>query len=223
MLTNTEDRKETEKQLRDEVIRELEWEPQVTSTNINVGVAGGIVTLTGYAHTYAERYAAEKAVQGVYGVAAVVNDLEVVPLNARLDTDIAHDALHAMKINVMVPDEKVKLLVADGIVTLQGIVDWDFQRKGAETCVRNVAGVKRVLNHIQLKHRVTSAEVSGKIAEALRRNAELDARRITVYASDGKVHLYGSVGSWAEREAAEGAAWSAPGVAEVIDHLSVVS
>jgi osmotically-inducible protein OsmY len=214
--------KESDKQLRDTVLRQLEWDPQVTSSDINVATADGVVTLTGFVHTYAEKYAAEKAVQGVYGVQALADDIEVKPGSVRTDPEIARDAVHAMKLNVTVPDEKIKLLVNDGFVTIEGTVDWDFQRRAAESCVHNVAGVRGVVNHLKIKPRVSVGEVSSKIEEALRRNAELDARRITVSATDGKVHLYGSVRSWFEREEAERAAWSSPGVAEVVDHISIV-
>jgi osmotically-inducible protein OsmY len=214
--------KESDNQLRDAVLRQLEWDPQVTSNDINVATADGVATLTGFVHTYAEKYAAEKAAQGVYGVKALADDIEVKPVSAHTDPEIARDAVHAMKINVTVPDEKIKTLVNEGFVTLEGTVDWDFQRRGAESCVRNVAGVRGVVNHLKVKPRVSAGEVSTKIEEALRRNAELDARRITVSATDSKVHLYGSVRSWFEREEAERAAWSSPGVAEVVDHISIV-
>jgi osmotically-inducible protein OsmY len=214
--------KESDKQLRDAVLRQLEWDPQVTSNDINVATADGVVTLTGFVHSYAEKYAAEKAAQAVYGVKALADDIEVKPGSARTDPEIARDAVHAMKINVTVPDEKIKTLVNEGFVTLEGTVDWDFQRRGAESCVRNVAGVRGVINHLKVKPRVSAGEVSTKIEEALLRLAELDARRITVSATDSKVHLYGSVRSWFEREEAERAAWSSPGVAEVIDHISIV-
>ena len=214
--------KESDKQLRDAVLRQLEWDPQVTSNDINVATADGVVTLTGFVHSYAEKYAAEKAAQAVYGVKALADDIEVKPGSARTDPEIARDAVHAMKINVTVPDEKIKTLVNEGFVTLEGTVDWDFQRRGAESCVRNVAGVRGVINHLKVKPRVSAGEVSTKIEEALLRLAGLDARRITVSATDSKVHLYGSVRSWFEREEAERAAWSSPGVAEVIDHISIV-
>jgi len=214
--------RESDKQLRDAVLRQLEWDPQVTSNDINVATGDGVVTLTGFVHSYAEKYAAEKAAQGVYGVQALADDIEVKPGSARTDPEIARDAVHAMKINVTVPGEKIKTLVNEGFVTLEGTVDWDFQRRGAESCVRNVAGVRGVVNHLKIKPRVSVGEVSSKIEEALRRSAELDARRITVSATDSKVHLYGSVRSWFEREEAERSAWSSPGVAEVIDHISIV-
>lgn len=214
--------KETDKQLRDAVLSQLEWDPQVTSKDINVATADNVVTLTGFTHSYAEKYAAEKAAQAVYGVKALANDIEVKPGSTRTDPEIARDAVHAMKINVTVPDEKIKALVNEGFVTLEGTVDWDFQRRGAESCVRNVAGVRGVVNHLKVKPRVSAGEVSTRIEEALRRNAELDSRRINVSTVDSKVYLSGSVRSWSEREEAELAAWAAPGVAEVIDHISIV-
>jgi osmotically-inducible protein OsmY len=213
---------ETDAQLRDAVLRQLDWDPQVTSNDINVAAADQIVTLMGFVRTYAEKYAAEKAAQGVYGVQGVANDIEVKPAGAHTDPEIARDVVHAMKINVMVPDAGIRAIVNDGFVTLEGTAEWDFQRRSAEACVRNVAGVRGVLNHIKVKPRVSPGLVSTRIDEALRRNADLDARRITVTVTDSKVHLYGSVRSWFEREEAERAAWAAPGVAEVIDHISIV-
>lgn len=213
--------KESDKQLRDAVLSQLEWDPQVTSTDIDVSTADSVVTLTGFVHSYAEKYAAEKATQAVYGVRAVANDIEVKPAGLRTDPEIARDVSHAMKINITVPQE-IKAIVDQGFVTLEGSAEWDFQRRSAESCVRNIAGVRGVVNHIKVKPRVSAAEVSTKIEEALRRNAELDARRITVSTKDNKVHLYGNVRSWFEREEAERAAWAAPGVAEVVDHISIV-
>lgn len=220
MQMNTQ--REGDTQLREAVLRQLEWDPQVTSKDINVATADHIVTLTGFVHTFAEKHAAEKAAQGVYGVQAVANDIEVKPANEHSDPEIARDVVHAMKINVMVPDAGIRAVVNGGFVTLEGTAEWDFQRRSAEACARNVAGVRGVINHIKVKPRVSPGVVSAKIEEALRRNAELDARRITVSATDSKVHLYGSVRSAFEREEAERAAWAAPGVAEVIDHISIV-
>ncbi len=214
--------KESDKQLRDAVQRQIEWDPKVTSDNINVAAADKVVTLTGFVHTYAEKYAAEKSAQAVYGVEAVANDIEVKPPNTHIDPDIARDIAQAMKINVFVPDDKIKAVVDDGFVTLEGAVEWDFQRRSAESCARNVAGVRGVLNHIKVTPRVSPVQVSTQIEEALRRHAEVDARRIKVSARDSTVFLNGSVRSWSEREQAERAAWAAPGVAEVIDHISVV-
>jgi osmotically-inducible protein OsmY len=213
--------KESDRQTREAVLRQLEWDPRVTSNDINVATADNIVTLTGFVHTYAEKYAAEKAAQAVYGVQAIANDIEVRPTSVRTDPEIARDVVHAMKMNLTVP-QGIKATVDAGSVALEGTVEWDFQRRSAESCARNVGGVRSVLNRIKVKPRVSAAQVSTKIEEALRRNAELDARRITVSATDSKVYLYGSVRSWFEREEAERAAWAAPGVSEVIDHISIV-
>jgi len=214
--------KESDKELREAVIRQLEWDPQVTSKDISVTVNDNVVTLTGFTHSYSEKYATEKAAKTVYGVQAVANDIEVKAAAMRTDPEIARDIVSAMKLDLTVPDERVKIGVHDGYVTLEGTVDWNFQRSGAEACARNVNGVRGVLNHIAIKPKVSAVEVTHSIEEALRRNAEVDARRITVTAHDGEVELYGRVRSWFEREEAERAAWAAPGVAEVIDHIAVV-
>ena len=214
--------KESDAQIRDDVIRQLDWDPQVMSRDINVATTDNVVALTGFVHSYADKLAAERAAQSVYGVKAVANDIEVKPASVRTDPEIARDIVHAMKINVIVPDEKIRTLVKDGFVTLEGTVDWDFQRKGAETCARHIDGVRGVANLVTVKPRVSAADVSAKIEQALRRSAEVDARRITVSATDGRVYLYGSVSSSFEREEAERAAWAAPGVSEVIDRISIV-
>ena len=214
--------KESDSQLREDVIRQLEWDPQVMSRDINVATEENVVTLTGFVHSYADKFAAQKAAQSVDGVRAVANDIEVTPSSVRTDPEIARDIVHAMKIDVVVPDDRIKILVKDGFVTLEGIVEWDFQRKGAESCARHIDGVRGMANLIKVKPRVSATDISTQIEQALRRNAEVDARRITVSATDSKVHLYGSVRSSFEREEAERAAWAAPGVVEVVDHISIV-
>jgi osmotically-inducible protein OsmY len=220
MQTHTH--KESDRLLRDAVIRQLEWDPQVVSKDISVTVTDNVVALTGFTHSYSEKYATEKAVKSVYGVQAVANDIEVKPAAMRTDPEIARDIVNAMKLDLTVPDDRIKTGVHDGYVTLEGTVDWNFQRAGAEACARNVHGVRGVLNHIAIKPKVSAIEVTHNIEEALRRSAEVDARRITVSARDGEVVLDGSVRSWFEREEAERAAWAAPGVSEVIDHIAVV-
>jgi len=214
--------KESDKLLGNAVIRQLDWDPQVVSKDISVTVNDNVVTLTGFTHSYSEKYAAEKAVKSVYGVQAVANDIDVKPATVRTDPEIARDIVGAMKLDLTVPDDRVKTGVHDGYVTLEGTVDWNFQRGGAEACARNVTGVRGVLNHIAVKPKISAVEVTHNIEEALRRSAEVDARRITVTARDGEVELFGRVRSWFEREEAERAAWAAPGVSEVIDHIAVV-
>lgn len=215
--------KEGDRQLRDAVLKQLEWDPQVTSKDIGVTAADNVVTLTGFAHHYSEKYAAEKAAKAVYGVRAVANDIEVKLGAARSDPEIARDLAQATRLDVALPVNGVKTTVQDGFVTLEGTVEWNFQRARIEAASRNVPGVRGVMNHIVITQKpVSTVEVLHKIEDALRRNAEVDARRITVSAKEGQVHLYGSVRSWIEREEAERAAWAAPGVSDVIDHISVM-
>ena len=208
--------------LRGNVAAQIRWDPRTTSSNIMVSVNNAVVTLTGFVTTYAEKHAAEKAAQSVYGVAAVANDIVVKPAGTHFDPEIASNITHAMKMDVMVPDDKIKVAVSDGLVTLHGTVEWDFQRRAAEACTRNISGVRGIINNITLKAHASPGVVSARIEDALRRNAELDARRIFVTASDGRVQLSGNVRSWAERDEAERAAWAAPGVTDVVDHIAVV-
>jgi osmotically-inducible protein OsmY len=211
----------TDKQLRDAVIGQLDWEPEITSQDISVSAKDGAVTLTGFVHNYPEKVAAERAAKSVYGVRAVANDIEVKPLT-RTDPEILRDITQTMKIDLRVPDERIKVGINDGFVTLDGTVDWNYQREAAESCARGVSGVRSVTNKIALKARVSTIEIRAKIEDALRRSAEVDARRITVSAQDNTVTLNGNVHSWFEKEEAERAAWAAPGVSRVVDHILVV-
>jgi osmotically-inducible protein OsmY len=213
----------TNHQLQLDVIDELTWEPSVEASDIGVVTKDGVVTLTGHVRTYAEKVAAEKATERVEGVHAVANEVEVrIPSNARRDdADIARAALDNLKWNVAVPDERIKLVVQDGWVRLDGEVDWQYQRTAAEHAVRPLSGVRGVSNTIHISPRVQAKDVRDAIAAALKRSAEVEAQQIRVEAKDGKVTLRGRVHSWAERNAAEYAAWAAPGVITVEDHLSV--
>ena len=213
--------KESDTQIRTMVATQIDWEPEITSRDVSIAVHDGVVTLTGFVHNYYEKLAAERAAKSVYGVKGVANDVEVRP-GVRTDPEIARDAVHALDVNVTLPKDRITVTVKDGYVTLDGNVEWNYQRSEAAACAHRVRGVRGVDNRIQVRPAVSGADVRTKIEEALRRNAELDARRISVVASDGVVNLYGNVRSWFEREEAERAAWSAPGVKAVMDHLAVM-
>lgn len=220
METRTQN--EPDNQLRTAVAMQIDWEPEVTSPDISVAAHEGVITLTGFVHHYCERLAAEKAAKSVYGVKAVANDIEVRPIASRTDPEIARDVVHAMTVDVTVPENKIKVSVNDGHIDLDGTVDWNFQRTGAAACAHRVAGVRSVTNNLTLRPSVSPAEIQTKIEGALKRSAEVDARRISVSTINGTVHLYGNVRSWPEREEAERAAWAAPGVLKVLDHIAVV-
>jgi osmotically-inducible protein OsmY len=211
-----------DRQLRDAVMRQFEWDPEIESQDISVSAADGAVTLTGFVHTYAEKFAAERVAKSVYGVRAIANDIEVKGMT-RTDPEIARDVLDVMKLDLRVPDNRITAAVRDGLLTLEGTVKWNFQREAAESCARKVNGIRGINNRIQLKPDVSVSEVKVKIEEALRRSAEVDARRIAVSADNTTITLTGNVHSWFEREEAKRAAWAAPGVTRVIDHIAIVS
>jgi osmotically-inducible protein OsmY len=214
----------TDKQTQQNVLRELDWEPQVKSTDIGVAVTDGVVTLSGFIESYDQKYHAEQAAKRVYGVRALANDLEVKPGagGQRADPDIAHAAAHALEQRITVPHERIKMTVRDGWITLEGEVNWKYQSDAAGAAVRHLTGVKGVTNLIEVKPHASAVEVQSRIEEALRRSAELDARGITVEATDSKVVLRGNVRSWFEKEEAEQAAWRAHGVAKVENRIAIV-
>jgi osmotically-inducible protein OsmY len=214
----------TDRELQQHVQNALDWEPSIESTEIGVSVDNGIVTLRGDVHSYTEKSAAERVALHVYGTKAVANDINVrlTSRYERTDTEIAQAAVSALKWNTMVPADKVHPTVGNGWITLTGTVDWQYQRNAAEQAVRNLTGVKGVSNSIMLAPHVQPADVQAKIEAAFKRSAEIDARRVNVVATDGKIILSGNVRSWAERQEAERAAWAAPGVTQVEDRIAVV-
>lgn len=213
----------TDQELSRDVIAELNWIPSLRTEEIGVAARDGVVTLSGDVSTYARKIQAERVVEHVNGVKAVAVDLNVkLPSSfVHSDTDIAHAALAAMKWDVDVPDDKIKVRVEDGRVILEGSVEWQYQRVAVERAVRYLAGVKGVTNLIALTPKVSAHDVSKKITDAFKRSAYIDSNKISVESLDGKVTLKGSVRSWAERRDAEKAAWSAPGVTQVDDRLAV--
>jgi osmotically-inducible protein OsmY len=210
-------------QLQSNVLAELKWRPSVDSAHIGVTADDGIVTLTGQVQHYTEKLAAENAAKDVFGVRGIANDIKVEPEGSlkQSDKDIAAAAIGALKWDFEVPAGKVKVVVNDGWVTLDGTVDWQFQRDAADRCVRYLRGVIGVTNEISIKPSAKWIDVKIKIEDAFRRNADLDARRISVVTSDGRVTLTGTVRTWAERDTAVSSAWAAPGVTWVEDDLVI--
>ena len=210
-------------QLRQDVLDELDFEPSINATHIGVGANAGVITLTGFVSNYGEKLAAERAVRRVKGVKAIAEEIEIrLPSDKKSsDDEIAGRAVDILKWRVGHPADRISVKVEKGIVTLTGDVDWRFQRTEAEAAVHNLTGVAGVANLIRVYSPVQAPEVREKIQKALHRSADLDATRITVQIDGGKVVLGGHVHAWYERDIAERAAWSAPGVTEVQDHILI--
>jgi osmotically-inducible protein OsmY len=213
----------TDAEIREDVILELQWDPQISDLEaIGVGVKDGAVTLTGHTSTYAEKLAAARAAERVYGVKAVANDLTVrLSGLPRDDSDIATAIAHVLENNVQIPEGRVHARVQAGWVTLEGQVEHAFQRREVERMVRNVRGVAGVTDTITVTPPASPERVEEAIEDTLKREAEVDARQIRVEVSDHTAKLYGPVHSLKEASAARAAAAAAPGVAAVESHLVV--
>jgi osmotically-inducible protein OsmY len=214
----------TDLQLQRDVLEELKFEPSIREAEIGIAAKGGVVTLTGFVDSYAERFSAERTAERVGGVKAVADEIKVKLPGSyqRSDTEIAHAAVNALRWDIQVPDDRIKAAVDDGWIDLEGEVEWQYQKWAAEGAVRNLTGVKGVTNLIRVKPtKVSTYQVGEKIKDSLRRHAERDADKITIEAKDGRVTLRGTVSSFAERQDAERAAWQAAGVTNVDDMIAV--
>ena len=213
----------TDEQIQTDVLEELKWDTRVRPNEIGVTVKDGIITLTGWVDSYLKKMAAEEAAHRVPGVKAVANDIEVrLPGFAeRTDADLAAAVLNALRWDAAIPAGKVDVTVSQGWVTLKGEVEYAFQKRDAERAVRRLSGVKGVTNLITVKPQVLPTDLKQQIERALIRNAETDARRITIEVEGSKVILRGTVRSYAEKQAAEDTAWSAPGVTEVENRIVI--
>jgi osmotically-inducible protein OsmY len=209
--------------LRQEILDELEWEPSVEAAHIGVAVDKGVATLSGHVSSYAEKLAAERAVGRVKGVTAIAENIVIRYPSAKhtADDEIAKRVVDIMNWQVSVPSDRIKVKVEKGWVTLNGEVDWHFQKADAEKSVRRLSGVMGIANLITIKPRVEAKDVKKRIESALKRNAEIEAQNIRVFVQGGKVTLDGRVDSWAERQRVENTVWSAPGVISVEDRLSI--
>jgi len=221
-MSTTTDKSDTE--IKDDVLLELKFEPSVKVTDIGVLVKDGTVTLNGFATSYGEKYDALKTAKRVSGVRAIANDIEVkFPESMkRNDGDIAAAAANNIEwLSWNLPGKTVQITVADGWITLEGQVEWWYQKDAAENTVRYISGVKGISNLITIKPKVTAAKVETAIRSSFERSALLDAKKIEVETSGSKVTLTGKVRNHAEREEAERVAWAAPGVYSVDNELTV--
>ncbi len=211
----------TDEQIQHDVLDELKWDAQVQPNEIGVSVKDGIVTLFGFVDSYLKKWSAEEAAHRVAGVKAVVNEIEVKLATERTDEDIAQAAVRALEWDAFLPPDKVKATISKGWVTLEGSVEWQYQREEAERVIRRISGVKGITNLITVRPSTSPSDLKKKIEEALVRNAQIDAGKIQVEVQGGKAILRGSVRSWAEKQEAERVAWSAPGITEVQNLITV--
>ncbi len=214
----------TDSDIELDVKAELRWTPDVDDTDIAVKVNGGEVTLAGFVASYLQKYHAEIAVRRVKGVAAVANDIQVKPVAAGLtDPELARAAIAALKTDLPLSWEQIKIGVKEGRISLTGTVEWHYQRERAQSAMRRLDGIVSVRNSIEIKPALAPENIQHQIEDAFRRLAQVDAGRIKVETSGSEVTLNGEVRSWAERDQAQQTAWSAPGVMRVINQLSVRS
>ena len=213
----------SDSQLKKDVETELEWDPAINASQVGVLVRDGVVTLTGHLDSYAAKHAAERAAQRVVGVRGLAVELDVrLGVSARrTDGELAAAAESALNWHALVPKGRIKVMVEGGMVTLSGEVDWDYQRTHAVKAVRELTGVIGVSNNVSVKPQTTPSDVRQRIQSALERQADREAKNIEIVVTGSTVTLKGQIHSWAERAAAQGAAWSAPGITSVVNQLRV--
>jgi osmotically-inducible protein OsmY len=220
MATSTSSK--TDRQLQQDVIEELRFDSQVQVNEIGVIATDGVVTLTGWVDSYLKKWRAEEAAHRVRGVRAVANDIEVRLSSERTDADIAAAAARALAWNSSLPADRIKVTVSKGWITLEGDVEWQYQRQEAENAVRRLWGVRGVSNLLSVKPSAGPTDLKKKIEEAFVRSAQLDAKGITVEVQGSTAILKGSVRSWAERQEAQRVAWLAPGITNVDNKITVL-
>ena len=212
-----------DKDMRQEVLDALDWEASIKSGDIGVGVSSGVVTLTGYVPTFAQKRTAERTALRVSGVKGIANDL-VVKLpkkKERTDTDIAKAAVRAIRWHTELPQDTISVKVRDGWVTLEGTVDWNYQRERAADVVRPLTGLRGLTNTLTVAPSATSSDIRDRIRKALEREVNREAKNLVIEIDGDTVRLSGVVHSWIERRNAERAAWSAPGITDVVNDLEV--